>query len=85
VTGEDTGRTARTLGVGVVAALCVAAAVRLRHAGLGSVPAWVALIALVFGVLELLSVGWNVVRRKPWNERTILDYISDALGWLPWP
>jgi hypothetical protein len=81
----DTGGTRPTVGVVIVAALSVLAGVRLSHSGLGFVPKWLALIVIVFGGLELLSCGWNVLRGKPWNERTIFDLISNALVWLPWP
>lgn len=72
-------------GLVVIGAACVAAAVRLTGAGLAFVPWWLALIVLVFGGLELLSVGWNIARGERWNERTLLDRISEALVWLPWP
>jgi hypothetical protein len=81
-------RWARSVLVVFGPALCVAAAVRLSAAALLSVPRWVALIALIFGVfasLEVLSIAWNIVRGKPHSERTFFDYISDALVWLPWP
>jgi hypothetical protein len=39
---------------------------------------WVAVLVVVFGALELLSVGWNVARGEPWNERTLFDVIADA-------
>jgi hypothetical protein len=72
-------------GLAVVLALCAASAVRLSGAALLFLPWWVALIAVVFAGLEVLSVAWNMVRRAPWNERTFIDHVSDALVWLPWP
>jgi len=48
------------------------------------VPRWFALIVLVFGGLEILSVLWNIIRGK-WGEKTLFDYVSDVLMYLPWP
>jgi len=76
---------ARSVGLVAAGAACVAAAVRLAGAGLALVPQWLAVIVLVLGALELLSVGWNVARGKSWNERTLFDHVSDAFDWLPWP
>jgi hypothetical protein len=72
------------IGLLVVATFCVAAVV-LAGIDLRPLPRWVAEVALVFVALELLSVGWNVARRKPWNERTLFDRIGDIVLWLPWP
>lgn len=65
--------------------MCVLAVLRLSNVALGFVPTWLAVMVAVFGVLELLSIGWNLLWGDAWNERTIFDVILDALVWLPWP
>jgi hypothetical protein len=75
----------RTISLLVIAALTALAAVRVSGTGLNVVPSWVAWIVLVLGGLEVLSVAWNVIRGERWNERTVFDFVSDALVWLPWP
>ena len=85
VEGEEApDRWGHSIVVGVALALCAIAAIRLAGMTLLFIPRWLALIVVVVGSLEVLSVMWNVVRGEPWNERTFFDYISDALMYVPW-
>jgi hypothetical protein len=75
----------RSIGVALGLALSAAAAIRLADVTLLFVPRWLALIVVVFAGLEALSVTWNILRGEAWNEKTVFDYIADALVLLPWP
>jgi len=82
---SSNGHLVRAWCIAVIVVLCAASVVRLLGVGMHFLPRWIALLVAVFACLEILSVGWNILRGEPSSARTFFDRISDVLVYLPWP